>query len=190
MKRILNIVDWMVEENIISEDNREVYRFGITHGLLYLVNIVTFLGIGLILETFWGVLIYIVCYVFIRSYAGGYHSETHLGCYFFSSGMVGSIALLMRYIDINSYVKMAVGCLTVIFLLLLSPVEDVHKPLDDLEKKVYHQRLCKIVGIEGLIFIFVIVFDIELFSTAIFWAWVSGLWMVVLGRVKNNHLEI
>ncbi len=71
----------MVERGIIKEEEQELYQFGIRNGMILLLNVVTALVIGLLTEQLAVVAVFTLSFMVLRSYTGGYHSDSRVFCY-------------------------------------------------------------------------------------------------------------
>ena len=81
----------MVERGIIKEEEQELYQFGIRNGMILLLNVVTALVIGLLTEQLAVVAVFTLSFMVLRSYTGGYHSDSRIFLLsWFQSGAAGS----------------------------------------------------------------------------------------------------
>ena len=71
----------MVERGIIKEEEQELYQFGIRNCMILLLNVVTALVIGLLTEQLAVVAEFTLSFMVLRSYTGGYHSDSRIFCY-------------------------------------------------------------------------------------------------------------
>lgn len=130
----------MIRQDIIQEEDKELYLFGIQQGFALAIDILTFFLIGLCLGMFWQALVYLASFMPIRVNAGGYHARTRGRCYVYSC-IMNTIALLIIKISsgyIMAYMVLSVAACVVVWF--LAPVEDENKPLDEMEEKVYRHR--------------------------------------------------
>ncbi|AWW28000.1 MULTISPECIES: accessory gene regulator B family protein [unclassified Acetobacterium] len=63
------ITDILVSHEIIIEENRNLYTYGLQQGLLMILNIATILGIGIVLNMVWESIIFLLTYVPLRGIA-------------------------------------------------------------------------------------------------------------------------
>ena len=70
----------LVERGIIKEEEQEIYQFGIRNGMIILLNVLTAFLIGLITEKLFIVAVFTVSFMVLRSYTGGYHSDSLHDC--------------------------------------------------------------------------------------------------------------
>ncbi len=135
-----HLVKNLVKENIIPAADEELYQYGFTQAAFLLLNIGTTLLIGVILNAFWESVVFLLSYIPLRSYAGGYHAESPKMCYLLSILLTTATLCGIRLIAWNNE-----ACfLTVIgasaIILFLAPVENHNKPLRPTEKTVYKVR--------------------------------------------------
>ncbi len=183
------LVDWLIDIKVVTKESREVYFFGLRQGILYAINILTCVIIGGLTNNYWGVFIYILAYTFLRSYAGGYHAETELGCYLTSTAIILSAALLINQFELSPLMFILMNVGTTIVIMLLAPVEDHHKPLDDSEQLVYTHRLRVILGIELILIISTMLMRLQLVMEAATLGYTTVGVVVLLGWIKNQIRE-
>ena len=178
------ISDLMVQSEIISVEDKDLYEYGLNQSFILLANIFTTILVGWIFNMMIESIIFLLAFVPLRSYAGGYHAKTPLRCYVLSVIMI-SITLLL--------IRMPVwGLLSVVFItttatgviLVFAPVEDINKPLKQTEKKEYKRRINFILAtLLGLVYLF---WSIEhQISICIMSALVMGAVMVLLGKLTS-----
>lgn len=84
--------------------------------------------------------VFMATYIPLRSFAGGYHAKTPIRCYIFSVILLIIVSSCMKYIFIAEWVYYAILATAALVVLILAPVEDKNKPLDETEHKVYKRR--------------------------------------------------
>lgn len=65
----------MEKQNMIQTDQRSIYMYGINQMLNILLNILTYLVIGLIFHMTLETIIFTCAYIPLRIYAGGFHAK-------------------------------------------------------------------------------------------------------------------
>lgn len=128
-----------VKHNIISEDAKDVYKYGVEISISSLIGFVITLIIGLIFNVLIQTVIFYVVFISLRSMTGGYHAETYLKC-----NLVFSLVTLFVVIFSKAACEMQMpgGILTLLFLpsvtsfIWIAPVENINKPIEK-KKRVY-----------------------------------------------------
>lgn len=127
----------LLQSGIISLDDLELYDYGIQLILSILINFVTTILIGIffdmILETF----LFILIYIPLRTYAGGYHAKNHLKCYILSVVIIISYLLTIKYIYISCFISLLIIVVSSGIICILAPVENLNKPLIQSEQRRY-----------------------------------------------------
>lgn len=183
------ITGWLLDNETIPREDKEIYRYGVQQGLITLLNLGTTVIIGLVFGLLWESMLFTMAYIPLRSYAGGYHAKTAVRCYFFSIVMMIAVLWVMGHVI---YSGLICGCLTAIsgsVIWFLVPVEDRNKPLDDLEKVVYRRRARRIVAAECVVSLFTISCGwgrLGMCMTVVLCVMVL---MLLLGKWKNAGIE-
>ncbi|BCJ94370.1 hypothetical protein acsn021_19390 [Anaerocolumna cellulosilytica] len=141
------ITNQFIESKLIDAEDSEIYTFGLQQGGYMLLSFITALGIGLSLGMFLQSMIFLLAYIPLRSYAGGYHEKNQLRCYLLSIIMTATVLLTIKFIpwDGFSFLVVAVAAGGIIFF--MAPVEDRNKLLSWMEKCVYKRRARYILGV-------------------------------------------
>ncbi len=147
------ITNWLVTNAYAREDEKEIVEFGIEQILLTLLNLVTVLILGTLFGALIQSVIFFIAFVSLRSYAGGYHAATRTRCY-----LISVAALLTSFLSLKVPIWTMQRCIAVtilagVVLLLLAPVGNPNKEMEEIEIKVYRKRSIYIYLIQaGIIF--------------------------------------
>lgn len=140
-----SLVQDMVKNGVIQEEDVELYCFGFDTLKTYLCAIVITLGIGLIMNSFWESIIYLISFKLLRTTAGGYHASTYSRCFVASSiVLVVSLGIVQynNYFDLWFVAFLIIANICIVFL--LAPLPDDNKPINEKER-VYHRKKSRIV---------------------------------------------
>lgn len=176
-----------LEENqIIKSDDRELYVYGLNQGLSILLNIGTTLGIGLLFGTVSQLVVFMVAYIPLRSYAGGYHARTPLRCYVISIIMLIVVSMCLKCIELNHRYYWALVVVSFFFIIFLSPIADKNKPLDEIEVRVYRKRAIFILLVEVVLSVLFATLHISHLLSVMLLVFITMSSMLVIGCVKNK----
>lgn len=143
-----------LEENgTITSEQYEICRYGFQQGFTLILNALTTIVIGAVLGELWQAVLFIAAYAPLRSYAGGYHAKTAERCYVYSIFFMIAVILAIKYIVLTNSVCIITLLISCTVIVVLAPVEDSNKPLDNLEQFIYKKRTLLITGIEIILFI-------------------------------------
>jgi len=76
---IQRVTDELVSNKIINSEDSELYTYGLQQGALMFLNILTIVFVGRMLGMLWQSVVFMVTYIPLRTYAGGYHARTQWG---------------------------------------------------------------------------------------------------------------
>ena len=148
------ITDILIANNTIKPEDRELYCYGVRHGLTLIANVLTTIVIALVCGELWQCLVFMLSFILTRRYAGGYHAKTPLRCYIYSNALIFAALLIIKFLSLGIFIC---GCLSVIsgtIIFFLTPVEAANKPLDEKERTVYRIRtriiLVRLLAILGM----------------------------------------
>lgn len=147
MKRLSEkITDYIVKSGAVSEESYAIYQYGFQIGLEMLGCFLVCFCIALYLHMIPQFFVFTGVFMLLRTYAGGAHLNSYLGC-FICSTVVQTIILLIN----NHYVivlPIAWGIIIVSAALTLknTPVESINKELDADEKRHCRNVMVKILA--------------------------------------------
>lgn len=133
------INETLLEKGIVQTEDAELYRYGIENGITVAGNLFASVIFGIATGRLGIILVFLLFYATLRSYSGGIHCRSNVGCFFMSL----AVLLIPAYTGgfVMAHVPKAVlifwGVLVVVTIFILSPVESINKPLDDAERKYY-----------------------------------------------------
>lgn len=181
------IVKMLLQYNVITEDDYEVYIFGVYQNIVLIINLLTSFTIfalaGLIVE---GIL-FSVFYSLLRSYAGGYHSQSLLVCYVLSVLVTVVIAYIVNNINI-SYLLLIIYLISMILIWRLAPVDTRNKRLDEIEKTIYMKKVRYIIVTINIIMVFFYIFHYVQGIIMLILAVTMETVMLIAGKL-DNYLE-
>ncbi|MEE1516752.1 MAG: accessory gene regulator B family protein [Lachnospiraceae bacterium] len=137
------IIDVQVEKGTILEQDIKIYKYG--YLLLYelFLNIVIAVVIGLVTNRLGELLIFLLLYVPLRSFCGGWHADKLWKCTIYSNSMLILLCITISYekIFFRPIIMVLIFIIGIIFVGICAPVETQAKPISSKEKKVYKKRI-------------------------------------------------
>lgn len=181
------IIQYMIKNSILSEDDKEIYAFGLTQMIRALSTIITTIFIGFCFGKIIESIVFVVFTALIRTNSGGYHSDSPVGCYFIS---VISIIITLYLVGKQVFnVRLMVVLLAVSFVVFIkyAPIGHVNKVLDKMEESTYKRRLLWILlTIAFVEIVFVVVQKLYLFSVGGY-ACIFSMLMLIVGKYRLNY---
>lgn len=180
-----NIAEQLIENGTIDSENREIYSYGVEQALVMLMNIITTLVIGFCFGMIWQSIIFMIIYLPLRSFAGGYHASTVLRCYMFGIILTITYLCINKYIPDTDFVISIITVIASVILFMLAPVETNNKPLDHTELSMYKKRTRIILLSDICIITILLAFDLNSIALCIGIALLVLSFMVILGKVNQ-----
>ena len=140
---VLRTVSFLFHHGYIQEEDQDVYLYGLDLLLYTVLSYGILLLLGACLGDFSRSFLLLLTFSLLQSNGGGYHANTHLGCFmtmflFWLLGMA-----VMAFLPALSLCFLFLLGLPVIFL--LAPVEQKNAPIGT-EKKRFHKKRAQCIA--------------------------------------------
>ena len=143
-----NVTNWLIIKGFANEEEKEIIEYGLYQGFLMLINIFTTFFLGFIFNVFWQSIIFLISYMLLRTYAGGYHANTKNRCYILSVVIMIICFFLINNFELTIKFGVLLSAISGILIFTLAPVANDVKPLEEVEVKIYKNKARKIFVIE------------------------------------------
>ena len=135
------LVKWLLKTGAISQQDAEVYEYGIYSFLFSCVPFALVLVLSIPLNMAWEGILLIVPFFFLRKFTGGFHFQSALPCLVTSTllllaSLAGIKALLSKPPLLAVYLAVY---LSLIPIFLLSPIDSINRKLSSKEQRVFHR---------------------------------------------------
>ena len=175
----------LVTNGTISADDEEIYRYGLQQGAVLLLNLLTILIIGVLLEMLWQSIVFMAAYAPLRSAAGGYHARTPFHCYWQGMLLV-TISLLTIKLMMFDSLMLLPAALLVLVIWLLAPVADSNKPLEAIEVITYRRRARLILVAECAVLVIASCFHCQSLASCLTVALLVVAVLMGLGKIESK----
>lgn len=170
----------LIKNDLIIEEDAEIYAFGLRQSLKYLVFLLICSLIGIMMHNFVGTIFFLFCFVPLRNMTGGFHLQDEFSCFLLSVFTVGIYSFVQSFLMTSNTWRIALLILLLaIFQLILPLVDHTNKPIDDTDFKIFQSFKFKVVIIEVAIGLIASKLQFELMSSTI---------LVVLGFNSVSNL--
>lgn len=156
------VVKYMLKHGAISEtdENKEYYQYGVEITISSVINVILILCIGLTFRSFTESVLFLLLFIPIRQYTGGYHAKTYFKCNL-TFAVSFSILLLLYYFTnkiLTSYFAILIVYICVLTITFTCPIENSNKPIPK-EKRKGHKIMAVTLGaIYGIIGVVLVAF--------------------------------
>ncbi|WP_069998706.1 accessory gene regulator ArgB-like protein [Cellulosilyticum sp. I15G10I2] len=154
------ITDLFIHNGIINSEDKELYTYGLQQGLIIIANILTTLFIGLLLGMVWQSIVFMLSYIPLRSFAGGYHAKTQFKCYMLSIVLTTAVLLVIKLIPWTNFMIWGLALSAGMLILIFSPLGDSNKPLDKIEISIYKRWTIIILLVEVCIVLLTVILSL------------------------------
>lgn len=146
-----HITQWLIKKKVILEDDSEVYEYGLFQLIMNVIDICTIFLLAICFQEIFSVICFVVSFALLRKYAGGYHANTVLRCYLVTTIATVLAILWIKFVVVPFIVILGIWVVSGITIVLLAPVSNRNKILDDVEYVVYRKKALSIWGVECVI---------------------------------------
>ncbi len=138
-KLSIKTVEWQIQKGYLKDEDRAAYQYAYELLIARVINLVLAILIAYVFHAFIIVLTFMLAYIPLRTYAGGYHARTNERCMVVSAMIICAACLFVQWYP-SAYILPfnVIGCsIATVILWLLAPVEDANKSLDVVEFRRY-----------------------------------------------------
>lgn len=153
----LIIVSQLSKKGHLLEEDKEVVTFGIFSLLFNSYCTLFCLSLGAFLHCFSKAIIFLLSFLFIKKYSGGFHASSEGRCLLVSSMGITFSLFLIKLCLINTKTHcllLIIALILSVFIMCFSPIESKNKPIEDENKKKYKTfSIIRIIAIVCFIFV-------------------------------------
>ena len=128
------VANWLLYDDMETGELNEIYMYGVGQLGINIFNMLTALTIGFLFGELLVSVVYIISFVFLRSYAGGYHASTPMRCYALTVASIILVLLTVKYVSLRVFCLLLLFIMSSIVILLLAPIDTINKRLDEIEE--------------------------------------------------------
>ena len=137
------------------QELQELYHYGYKVLALQASNLVVAIAIGLAFSCLMEMALFLIAYIPLRSYAGGYHADGPVKCSIISAALELAVAVILQ-VPVSAGlldVLLLVTALCEIIIYVTVPVAAKNKPLTDSQVVSFRKKARSTLGVEMVIMI-------------------------------------
>ena len=175
----------LIQKGIVQKEDAELYQYGIENGIVVAGNLLASGIFGIVTGRPGLVLVFLLFYASLRSYSGGSHCKSRIGCFLISMAILSIPVYTHEFVmnNVPATVILMIGIAAVVVILILSLVESINKPLDDEEKKYYARVTHCIVALQVCVLIILFCLGVKDYFYAGYSSIVLVAVFMVMGKV-------
>lgn len=153
----------LIKNKIVEIEKREIYIYGLEVILLNGGLLITFLIISLLCGEMINFAAYLIFFLPMRLFSGGYHAETSERCFILSTIMFGISIAASKLIPLlyTFNTGKIIGAVSVLVILVLAPLVNENNPLNETQRRRNRIILCTLL-----------IFDLVFFSLSCNCDWI------------------
>lgn len=148
MERVIN---QLIKNKIIEKEDADLYRYGFRHLFIILAHILTYAFFAVLFQQLGFLVVFLLCFIPLRSYAGGYHASSQLACFLASAATVFGVLVILKYAVLHVLAYSVLATFSYVVILVLAPRESKNKPYEDGDQAFFRKRSLLIAKVEGFI---------------------------------------
>ena len=148
MKRLVDsLLDKQLSVGAIKAEEIPIYRYGYTLVLEMFANILIAIIIGIITGWLGSIILFLIAFIPLRTYCGGYHGANFWKCLILSNALIVGAVGIVELGNFNSNLFIIAGAIGVGIILLKAPCQWKTKPISNDEVKKYRRIILLILAV-------------------------------------------
>lgn len=145
----------LIKNKIVEIEKREIYIYGLEVILLNGGLLITFLIISLLCGEMVNFLAYLIFFLPMRLFSGGYHAETSERCFILSTITFGASIAASKLIPLLYIFNTGkiIGVISILVILVLAPLINENNPLNEAQRRRNRIILCTLLFIDLVFYI-------------------------------------
>lgn len=132
-----SITNSLRKKGIVLDEFADVYQYGFELLLSFLISTGLVIIAGIIVNRFIETLIFLIVFISLRSFTGGFHAMKYWICTASTFGVYSLVMFVSSYVSVNFYVFYILFLIGSIILYIKAPVENPNKELTKKQKSKY-----------------------------------------------------
>ena len=187
-----SLTNYIVENKVIQKDDSEIYKYGFWTGIEMIIYIATCCCIATQMNMLQECLVFFLVFFSLRSFVGGIHMSNYRKCFVCSCIVFYIILLAVDNIQLTDIWALSISTFELLIIFFMNPVENINRPVDKHEKKLFAYRIKQIIAIILGIIIFLFIKGCNSYLRTITYTLGIIIISMLLGKIKmtENHRRI
>lgn len=185
----VDIAFLLIKNKIVDIQQRDIYVYGLEVILLNGSLLIVFLIASLLCGEMINFLAYFIFFLPLRLFSGGYHAEKSESCFVLSTIMYGISIAVTKFFPLLylNWKWIAAGVISVVVILVLSPMVNENNPLTKEQQKRNRIIVCVLLAVDLVVFILSCSFNWRIASNELVFVAFDAL-LLLMGKV-SPYLE-
>lgn len=181
------LTEKLLSNGIISNEDKDLYIYGLFMLISHLMFFIIACVFGLILGCVFESIVFYIAFQFIRRYAGGYHASTEARCEILSTLSILACIVVIRLsktYDIQTAL-LIISSLSAICIFAFCPLDTPEKPLSDKEFKYFRKVSWMILFVIILAIVVSYIFKFRMVTVPCCLSLILESILLVAGKIKR-----
>ena len=165
----------LIQKEIVQKEDAELYQYGIENGIVVAGNLLASGIFGIVTGRPGLVLVFLLFYASLRSYSGGSHCKSRIGCFL--------ISMAILFIPVYTYEPVMKNVPNAVILLIGVLAVVIIKPLDEEERRYYARVTHCITALQVCVLIILFCLDLQDYFYAGYVSIVLVAVFMVMGKI-------
>lgn len=130
--------DFLVACGAIKQRDISIYRYGLEALYLSMLEVLSIFLLAVWVGNFFETLLYFAAFIPLRLFAGGYHANTRLGCYFVSLCVYGVFSVVVAFATISYLESVLLAMVALAIIWKYAPVVHINHKIS--QKDLFSAR--------------------------------------------------
>jgi accessory gene regulator B len=125
------------ESGVIPAGEEDAYQYGIELLFSTALNVIVMIFLSVVTGNTWLFIPYLIAFIPLRIFAGGYHAKHHYSCILFNAFVYFASLIAVNSLSTQTAVLACIieSCVSLALIFFLAPVPAKNKPLSTAEQK-------------------------------------------------------
>ena len=183
------ITKYLLKKNVISDEEKELYEYGLFMIISYVVFFLISILFGIVLDISFSSILFYISFCLVRNFAGGIHANSEIKC-----NIITTVSILISEILIKIFIDYSLVSLAFVMLMISSiclcvikPIATSQKEISQQEKLNYHKKVIVLVVLILIISLISIVFRCYSITISLSLSLSLANVLLVMGKVQQIY---
>ncbi len=160
------LADVIMENETNPNIDKDIIVYGLKSAIQQGASAITTIILGLLFGLTLEIIVFMVSFTLIRTYAGGYHCKKASSCYLASSVIIVCVLTIIKFtpIEFIFIISLVILAISILILYKFAPIETQTKSLDKIEARYYRKKTLFNLCIECFIIAVLFAGDLNIFA--------------------------
>ncbi len=186
--KLEKLADVLMENETNPNIDKDIIVYGLNSAIEQGLSMITAIVLGWMFGLTLEIIVFMVSFTFIRTYAGGYHCKKAINCYLSLSGVILVVLLVTKLMpnEVLGIASLIILVASAPILYKFAPVETPTKPLDEIEKKYYHRKILVNLSFECIIILILSTLKFNTFAFVVCIGIIISAGLVMIEKTIQN----